>query len=98
MLLALDHGAEDVQAVGDEWQLTCDPSDLNGLRDALVEAKVAFTSADLVMVPQQTIELDEKDAKAVLRLIEILEDNDDVQDVYSNFDISDAVLAALSAE
>jgi len=51
-----------------------------------------------VMVPQQTIELDEGDAKSVLRLIEILEDNDDVQDVYANFDISDEVLEILAAE
>ena len=49
------------------------------------------------MVPQQTVELSESDAKSVLRLIEVLEDNDDVQDVYANFDISDEVMAALSA-
>ena len=56
------------------------------------------TSADLVMVPQQSVELDQSDAKKVLNLIEILEDNDDVQDVYSNFDISDEVMAALAAD
>jgi len=98
MLIALDAGAEDLADVGEAWQLTCEPTDLNGLRDALEGAKVEFTSADLVMVPQQTIELDESDAKSVLRLIEILEDNDDIQDVYANFDISDDVMAALAAD
>jgi YebC/PmpR family DNA-binding regulatory protein len=98
MMIALEAGAEDLADVGEAWQLTSEPTDLNGLRDALESAKVEFTSADLVMVPQQTIELDEGDAKSVLRLIEILEDNDDVQDVYANFDISDEVLEILAAE
>ena len=98
MMIALEAGAEDLTAVGDAWQLTCEPTDLNGLRDALEAAEIEFTSADLVMVPQQTVELNESDAKSVLRLIEVLEDNDDVQDVYANFDISDEVMAALAAE
>jgi YebC/PmpR family DNA-binding regulatory protein len=98
MMIAHEAGAEDLADVGEAWQLTSEPTDLNGLRDALESAKVEFTSADLVMVPQQTIELDEGDAKSVLRLIEILEDNDDVQDVYANFDISDEVLEILAAE
>ena len=98
MLVALDGGAEDLEAIGDTWQLTCEPTDLNGLRDTLEENGIEFTSADLVMVPQQSVELDQSDAKKVLNLIEILEDNDDVQDVYSNFDISDEVMAALAAD
>jgi len=97
MMIALEAGAEDLTDIGDNWQLTSEPSDLNGLRDALEAANVEFTSADLVMVPQQTVELNEKDAKSVLNLIEILEDNDDVQDVFSNFDISDEVMEALSS-
>ena len=96
MMIALEAGAEDLTDVGEAWQLTSEPTDLNGLRDALEEAKIEFTSADLVMVPQQSVELNESEAKSVLRLIEILEDNDDVQDVYSNFDISDEVMAALA--
>ena len=96
MLIALDGGAEDLSDLGEAWELTCEPSDLNGLHDTLEAAGVEITSADLVMVPQQTIELDERDAKSVLRLIEILEDNDDVQDVFSNFDISDEVMEALA--
>ena len=98
MMLALEAGAEDLTDVGEAWQLTCEPTDLNGLRDAIAAAEIEVTSADLVMVPQQTVELNESDAKSVLRLIEVLEDNDDVQDVYANFDISDEVMAALAAE
>ena len=98
MMIALEAGAEDLTDVGEAWQLTTEPTNLNQLRDALEEAKIEFTSADLVMVPQQTIELNESDAKSVLRLIEQLEDNDDVQDVYSNFDISEEVMAALAAD
>lgn len=98
MMIALEAGAEDLTDVGEAWQLTTEPTNLNELRDALEEAEIEFTSADLVMVPQQTVELNESDAKSVLRLIEQLEDNDDVQDVYANFDISDEVMAALSAD
>jgi len=98
MMIALEAGAEDLTDLGETWQLTSEPTDLNGLRDALEAAEIEFTSADLVMVPQQTVELDESDAKAVLRLIEILEDNDDIQDVYSNFDISEEVMDALAAD
>ena len=97
MMIALEAGAEDLTDLGEAWQVTSEPTDLNGLRDAIKEAGIEVTSADLVMVPQQTVELSESDAKSVLRLIEVLEDNDDVQDVYANFDISDEVMAALSA-
>ncbi len=98
MLVAMEGGAEDLVAIGDNWQITCEPTDLNGLRDTLESENIEFTSADLVMVPQQTVELDTSDAKKVLNLIEILEDNDDIQDVYSNFDISDEVMEELAAD
>jgi len=98
MMIALEAGAEDLADLGEAWQLTCEPTDLNGLRDALEAAEIAFTSADLVMVPTQTVELNESDAKSVLKLIEVLEDSDDVQDVFANFDISDEVMASLSAQ
>lgn len=98
MLVAMEGGAEDLVAIGDSWQITCEPTDLNGLRDTLEAESIEFTSADLVMVPQQTVELDTSDAKKVLNLIEILEDNDDIQDVFSNFDISDEVMEELAAD
>lgn len=96
MLIALDAGAEDLADEGDTWRLTCEPTDLNGLRDALEESEITFTSADLTMLPTQTVELNsETDAKAVLKLIDILDENDDVQDVHANFDIPDDVMQAL---
>ena len=74
------------------------PTDLPAVRDALEEAGVAFASADVTMVASQTVPLDTPDAaKAVLRLVEALEEHDDVQDVYANLDVSDDVMAALDA-
>ena len=93
MLVAIDNGGEDLADEGDTWRLTCQPTDLNGLRDALEENGIAFESADLTMLPTSTVEVsDSKDAKAVLQLIDALDDNDDVQDVFANFDMPDEVL------
>lgn len=95
MMVALEHGADDLAPEGDTWRLTCEPSDLNGLRDALVAAKIEFEDADLTMLPTSTVEITEvSEAKAVLRLIDALDDNDDVQDVFANFDMPDEVLQA----
>ena len=96
MMVALDAGAEDLTDEGDTWRLTCEPTDLNGLRDALEAATIAFESADLTMLPTQTVELgSETDAKAVLKLIDILDDNDDVEGVHANFDIPDDIMQAV---
>ena len=99
MMVALEHGGEDLVDEGDTWRLTCEPTDLNGLRDALEAHKIAFLSADLTMLPTSTVEIiDTSEAKAVLRLIDILDDNDDVQDVFANFDMPDDVLQAAADE
>jgi len=98
MMVALEAGAEDLADEGDTWRLTCEPTDLNGLRDALEAAEIAFESADLTMLPTQTVELStQSEAKSVLNLIDILDENDDIQDVYANFDIPDDVMQALAA-
>lgn len=98
MMVALDAGGEDLVDEGDTWQLTCEATDLNGLRDALEAAQMAFESADVTMLPTQTIELDDSGAaKSVLTLIDVLDDNEDVQDVFANFDIPDAVMQELGA-
>ncbi len=98
MLVALDAGAEDIADQGDTWQLTSPPSELNGLRAALDEAGIAIDSADLTMMPSQTVPLEsEGDARQVLRVIDALEDHDDVQNVYANFDIPDSVLELVEA-
>lgn len=99
MMVALEHGGDDLVDEGDTWRLTCEPTDLNGLRDALEENKIEFESADLTMLPTSTVEItDPADARAVLRLIDALDDNDDVQDVFANFDMPDEVLQAAAAE
>ena len=99
MMVALEHGAEDLADERDTWRLTCEPSDLNGLRDALEENEIAFENADLTMLATSTVEItDINDAKAILRLIDALDENDDVQDVFANFDMPDEVLQAAAAE
>jgi len=96
MLVALDNGAEDLEDQGDTWQLTSAPGDLPQLRAALEQANIEFESADLTMLPSQAVPLsNEGDAKKVLRVIDLLEEHDDVQNVYANFDIPDAVIEAV---
>jgi YebC/PmpR family DNA-binding regulatory protein len=99
MLATLDAGAEDLADEGDTWNLTTAPTDLNPVREALEQNDIAFESADTTMVPSSTILLDTPEAaRSVLRVIDALEENDDVQDVYANFDIPDEIMADLSVE
>jgi YebC/PmpR family DNA-binding regulatory protein len=96
MLLALEAGAEDLDDQGDMWQVTTAPTDLAKVRAALEAAGVTVESADLSMVPTTTVALaSESDARRVLKVIDALEDQDDVQAVYANFDIPDDILAAV---
>ena len=98
MLLALEAGAEDMEDQGDMWQVTTAPTDLAKVRAALEEAGVTIESADLTMLPTTTVALgSEADARRVLKVIDALEDQDDVQAVYANFDIPDSVLQAVEA-
>ncbi len=98
MMIGLDAGMEDLEDQGDTWQLTAAPTDLGRLRDALEAAGVKVASAELTMVPTTTIALEsEADARKVLRLVDALEDHDDVQAVYANFDIPDNVLQLVEA-
>ena len=98
MLAALDAGAEDIVDEGDTWRVTTAPTDLHAVRAAIEAASIPITSADLTMLPAQTVPLtDEAVARGVVRLIDGLEDNDDVQAVYANFGIPDDVLQAVVA-
>ena len=98
MLVALEAGAEDISDAGDQWQVTTPPSDMPTVRGALDEASMAVESAEVTMISSNTINLDnEGDAKKVLHLIDLLEDHDDVQNVYANFDIPDAILELVEA-
>ena len=95
---ALDAGAEDIVDQGDTWQITTGPSDLHAVRSALDDAGIKITSADLTMLPSQTVELrDQTAARPVLRLVDALEEHDDVQAVFANFDIPDDVLQEVMA-
>ena len=96
-LVAADAGAEDVRASEETIEVITPPEALKGVRDALVEGGVDVESFELTQVPKNTIALDESDAKKVLGLVEALEELDDVQDVYANFDISDDVLEAVAS-
>jgi YebC/PmpR family DNA-binding regulatory protein len=98
MLVALDGGAEDITDAGDSWEITTPPSELTAVRAALEEAGVPMDSAEPTMVASSTIPLaSENDARKVLRLIDLLEEHDDVQNVYANFDIPDAILELVEA-
>ncbi|HEX3426090.1 MAG TPA: YebC/PmpR family DNA-binding transcriptional regulator [Acidimicrobiales bacterium] len=98
MLVALDAGAEDVNDSGDSWEVTTAPNDLTAVRDALEEAGMTIESADVTLVASNNVLLNnESDAKKVLRLIDLLEDLDDVQNVYANFDIPDNILELVEA-
>ncbi len=98
MAVAVDAGAEDIVDQGDSWQVTTAPTDLARVRSALEEAGVPVASAEVAMVATTTVPLtDEAGARAVLRVIDALEDHDDVQNVDANFDIPDDVLQAVTA-
>jgi len=98
MLVALDAGAEDIADDGELWRVTTSPTDLHRVRTAIEEAGMTVDSADLTMVPQTTIPLDDAEgARKVLRLIDALDEHDDVQQVHANFDIPDSILETVEA-
>ena len=98
MLAALDAGADDLVDEGGTWRLTCEATDLPTVRSALEEAGVPFEAADVTMLATTSVSIDSAEqAQAVLRVMDLLDDNDDVQDVYANFDIPAEVLEALDA-
>jgi YebC/PmpR family DNA-binding regulatory protein len=98
MLAALDAGADDIVDDGDEWRLTCEPQATDAVRAALEAAGLTVLSAESTMVSSTTIEVtDREEAKKILRIMDALEDDDDVQDVYSNFDIPDDILQSVEA-
>jgi YebC/PmpR family DNA-binding regulatory protein len=94
---ALEAGADDVKKVEKAFEISTAPDEMEAVRSALETQGVPVLEASAVMVPQSTVRVEGKDAAAVLRLIEALEEQDDVQAVYSNYDIPDEVLDAISA-
>jgi YebC/PmpR family DNA-binding regulatory protein len=95
---AIEAGADDVEPGEESSVVYTEPTELQAVSDALGEAGLTVEEAKLVMVPKTTTQLEGKDAQAVLRLMEALEDLDDVQDLFSNFDISDEEMAAALSE
>jgi YebC/PmpR family DNA-binding regulatory protein len=94
---AIDAGAEDVQEEGDKMRILSEPTDLTGVKAALEEAGVEIESAALATEPKSTVELKGHDAERMIDLLEVLDDQDDVDQVYANFDIPDSVLEDLAA-
>ena len=94
---ALEAGAEDMQTDEASYEIRTDPNDLDAIKQALDAQSIAFESAEVTMVPQTRVTLQEKEAQQVLRLLDALEDQDDVQQVYANFDIPDEIMEAVAA-
>jgi YebC/PmpR family DNA-binding regulatory protein len=93
MTAALEAGADDVERDGGSWKVLTDPSSVWDVKDALETAGVPVQSAESTMVSSTTIEVtDSEDARQILRIMDTLEDNDDVQDVYANFDIAESIM------
>jgi YebC/PmpR family DNA-binding regulatory protein len=93
--LALEGGAEDLHDEGSSWDIVTAPHDFKAVEGALQRAGVAVESSEISMIPTTTIPVDGGDARHVLQLIDTLEELDDVQNVYANFDIPEAVMASL---
>ena len=95
MELAIDAGADDLQTVDKHYEITTAVENFEAVRKALEDAGVAMELAEITRIPQNTVSIDEKKGKALLKLMDILDDHDDIQKAYSNFDISDEVMAAI---
>lgn len=96
MAAALDAGADDVVQDGEQFQVLTQPSDFAAVRDAIGAAGIEIDNAELTMIPKSTVKLEENDARKTMKIMDALEDSDDVQEVYSNFDIPEDVLEALA--
>ena len=92
MSIALDAGAQDMETQEDIYTITTDPKDFEAVKKALVNNNITLKSAEITMMPKSTIKLIGDEAKQILSLVETLEDNDDVQNVYANFDIPDEIV------
>ncbi|MGA4847717.1 YebC/PmpR family DNA-binding transcriptional regulator [Streptomyces sp. G5(2025)] len=93
----LDAGAEEVNDLGETFEVLSEATDLVAVRTALQEAGIDYDSADANFVPTMQVELDEDGARKIFKLIDALEDSDDVQNVFANFDVSDEVMAQVDA-
>jgi transcriptional/translational regulatory protein YebC/TACO1 len=97
LLAVLDAGAEEVNDLGDSYEIVSEATDLVPVRTALRDAGIEYDSADPTFLPSLQVPLDADAARKVFKLIDALEDSDEVQNVYANFDVSDAVLEEVNA-
>ena len=93
MEAVLEAGADEVNDLGESWEVVTEATDMVAARTALQDAGIDYDSADVQFVPSMTVELDADGAAKIFRLIDALEDSDDVQNVYANFDVSDEIMA-----
>jgi len=96
--IAVEAGAEDVKTEGDTYEVYTSPKDFENVKKAFVDTNIEIQNADITMVPQSTVRVDGKDAERLLKLLDALEDNDDVQKVYANFDIPEEVLQSFTEQ
>lgn len=95
MMATMDAGAEDIRVEDGTIEVLCKPTDLPAVRDAVTAAGIEYASAEVTMLPNSTVRIeDSKEASQILRLLDALDDNDDVQQVYANFDIPDELMQA----
>jgi YebC/PmpR family DNA-binding regulatory protein len=97
MLAVLDAGADEINDLGDSFEVVSEPTDLIAVRTALVDAGIEYDSAESSLIPTMTVPIDEDAARKVFKLIDALEDCDDVQNIFANFDVSDEIMAAIDA-
>ena len=91
----LDAGAEEVNDLGDSFEIISEPHDMVAVRAALQDAGIDYESADAAFLPSVEIDLDEDQAKRVFKMIDAIEDSDDVQDVYANYNVPDGIMEKL---
>jgi len=96
MDIVIEAGAEDLKAEGDNFEVTTDPSSFEAVKAALEGKSIEPTTAEVTMIPNSTVKVEGNDASQILALMEALEDQEDVQAVYANFDISDEEMEKIS--
>ena len=97
VVAVLDAGAEEVNDLGETFEIISEPSDMVAVRKSLQDAGIDYESADAAFLPSVEIDLDEDHARKVFKLVDALEDSDDVQDVYANYNVSDEIMEKLDA-
>lgn len=95
--VVLDHGADDIKVEDHHYEVLCSSKNLKFVKEALDESSIEYTSAESTMFPKTTVKLQKKEASSLLRLVESLEEHEDVQEVYSNFDIPDDVMEEIAS-